>query len=63
LGNANVINSAAFGLITFAITLCGIALVALAAMTGNVIVIVLAVVIVVLAVIATALIHTGLCGI
>ena len=61
IGQAGI--GAAFGLITFAVILCGIALVVLAAMTGSVVVIGLAVVIVVLAVIATALIHTALSGI
>ncbi|MEO8384838.1 MAG: DUF6159 family protein [Betaproteobacteria bacterium] len=61
IGQAGI--GAAFGLITFAIVLCGIALVILAAMTGSVIVIGLAVVIAVLAVIAAALVHTALSGI
>ena len=53
----------AFGLITFAIIICGIALIAAAAFTGSVAVIVLAVVITIAAVIASALIHTALSGI
>ncbi len=61
IGQAGI--GAAFGLITFAVILCGIALVILAAMTGSVVVIGLAVVIAVLAVIAAALIHTALSGI
>ena len=61
IGQAGI--GAAFGLITFAVILCGIALVILAAMTGSVVVIGLAVAIAVLAVIAAALIHTALSGI
>ena len=53
----------AFGLITFAIVICGIALVVGAAATGSMTAIILAVVIGVVAVIAAALIHSALAGI
>ena len=63
----NVIGQAgigfAFGLITLAVVLCGIALVIVAAMTGSVTLLVLTIVIAVAAVVATALIHSALAGI